>query len=39
MVHSKTSNNNSNAYVVSYVDFNGKIIIKTYDRHFDPQKK
>ena len=39
MVHSKTSNNNSNAYVVSYVDFNGKMITRTYDRHLNNEKK
>ena len=29
----------SNTYVVSYVDFNGKMIIKTYDRHKDNKKE
>ncbi len=39
MAHSKTSNSTSNAYVVSYVDFNGKMITRTYDRHHNPEKK
>jgi len=29
----------SNAYVVSYVDFNGKMITRTYDRHLNNEKK
>ena len=29
----------SNAYVVSYVDFNGKMITRTYDRHLNNKKK
>ena len=29
----------SNTYTVSYVNFEGKTITNTYDRHFDPQKK
>jgi len=29
----------SNTYDVSYVDFNGKMITRTYDRHLDNKKE
>lgn len=35
----KEEKQSSNAYVVSYVDFNGKMITRTYDRHLNNEKK
>jgi len=35
----KEEKQSSNTYVVSYVDFDGKMITRTYDRHLNNEKK
>ena len=35
----KEEKQSSNAYVVSYVDFEGKAVTRFYDRHLDNKKK
>jgi hypothetical protein len=39
MEHSKTSNNTSNTYVVSYVNFEGKMVTQTYVGYKDNKKE
>ncbi len=34
-----TKKQSSNTYTVSYVNFEGKMVTTTYDRHLDNEKK
>ena len=39
MEHFKTSNNTSNTHVVSYVNFEGKMVTRTYVGYKDNKKE